>query len=311
MSGEREFDVVVAGEVNVDLILTDEVVRPIFGQEKLVQDATLTMGSSSVIFACQAARLGLKVAFVGKAGRDTLGDFMLAGMRERGIDVSRIERVEQPKTGITVVLSEPRDRAMFTYAGTTTELTEADVPDELLRSACHLHVSSIFLQERLHPGLEKLLARARKQGCSVSLDTGWDPREDWDGGLHRALRQVDVFLPNEEEAPPIAGVETPAEALEHLAALVPVVAVKLGSRGAMAARGEERAVVPAYRVEVVDTTGAGDSFDAGFLYGILAGWPLEKSLRLGAACGALATRAAGGTTSQATLDEAMALVGGD
>jgi len=309
MAEQRQHDIVVAGEINVDLILTGERVRPDFGHERLVQDATLTLGSSSVIFACQAARLGLGVAFVGKAGADTFGDFMLRGMAASGVDVSAVQRVPDMKTGITVSLSEPRDRAMLTFPGTIAELRAQDVSDELLRLARHLHVSSAFLQERLLPHLAALFARAKALGCSTSLDTGWDPAERWDGRVRTALASVDVFMPNEEEAPPLAQAPTPEAALGILAEIVPVVAVKLGARGAMAAAGRERASCPAYPVTVVDTTGAGDSFDAGFVCGYLRGWPLERSLRLGCACGALSTRAAGGTASQPTLAEALALVG--
>jgi len=304
------YDILVAGEINVDLILTGERVRPDFGHERLVRDATLALGSSSVIFACGAARLGLRVAFRGVAGADALGDFMLAGMAEKGVDVSHVERVRGRKTGITVSLSEPGDRAMLTYPGTIADLAAEGVPDSLLAQARHLHVSSAFLQEGLLPGLAGLLRRAKAQGCSTSLDTGWDPAERWNGYLHEALEQVDVFLPNEEEAPRIAAAATPEEALEVLARRTPVVALKLGSRGAIAAAGSERAACGPFRVTPVDTTGAGDSFDSGFIYGYLKRWSLDHALRLACACGALSTRAAGGTGSQATLAEALALVDG-
>ncbi|MHB0876584.1 MAG: carbohydrate kinase family protein [Anaerolineae bacterium] len=307
MSGSHRYDVLVAGEINVDLILTGGEVRPHFGHERLVEDATLAMGSSSVIFACQAALLGLRVAFVGMAGRDTFGDFMLAGMNERGIDTGAVVRLPGSKTGITVSLSEPRDRAMLTFAGTIAALRADDVRGDLLASARHLHVSSAFLQTGLLPDLAGLFARAKGLGCSTSLDTGCDPAERWDGAVGAALRHVDVFMPNEVEAPALTGATSPEAALEVLAGSVPVVAVKLGGRGAVAAAGTARAACPPYVVDVVDTTGAGDSFDAGFIYGYLAGWPLERCLRLGCACGALSTRAAGGTGSQSTLAKALAL----
>jgi len=305
---ERRYDALVAGEINVDLILTGERLRPVFGQEQLVADATLTMGSSSVIFACQAARLGLRVAFVGKVGQDTFGEFMLRGMQERGIHTSFVQPVTGMKTGITVVLSEPRDRAMFTHSGCIAELAAADISDEMLACTRHLHVSSAFLQTRLRPNLAELFQRAHALGCSVSMDTGWDPAEKWDSDVQEALAHVDVFMPNEEEAPNIAGCPTPAQALERLAGIVPVVAVKLGAKGAIAAAGRERASCEAYPASVVDTTGAGDSFDAGFIYGYLHQWPLQRSLQLGCACGALSTEAAGGTTAQPSLDKALALV---
>ena len=311
MADAPAYDILVAGEINVDLILTGKTVRPSFGHERLVDDCTLTLGSSSVIFACQAAKLGLKVAFVGKVGEDTFGDFMLRGMAAAGVDVRNVIRSSALKTGITVSLSEPHDRAMLTYLGAIAELTAAEVSDDLLRRCRHLHVSSAFLQAKLLPDLADLFRRARALGCTTSLDTGWDPLERWGHEVVAALHQVHVLLPNEEEAPCLAralgaaGVQSAEEALVALTGAVPLVAVKLGAKGAIAMAGGERYACPAPRLEVVDTTGAGDSFDAGFIYGYLKGWPVSRSLALACTTGALSTRAAGGTTAQATLAEAM------
>ena len=310
MKGARPFDLVVAGEINVDLILSGQRVRPEFGQERMLDGATLTMGSSAVIAACQAARLGLRVAAVGVVGNDVFGRFMLDGMRDRGVDVSWVYQVDEPPTGITVSLSEPTDRAMLTYTGAIAVLQADQVRDEYLQEARHLHVTTVFLQPDLLEGLAGLFERAHRAGCTTSLDTGWDAAEHWNGPLTAALERTDVFLPNQEEAPRIAHRDGPVAALEALAARVPTVVIKLGAQGAIAARGAERAHCPPFPVNVIDTTGAGDSFDAGMLYGYLNDWSLERSLSLGCACGALSTRAAGGTTAQPTLDQALALMDG-
>ena len=319
-----KYDVLVLGEINVDLILAADEIRPVPGQERLVDDMALTMGSSSVIFACGAARLGLRVGFVGVVGDDEFGRFMLQGMAARGIDVAPVVIAPALKTGITVSLSTPADRAMLTYAGAIAALTAEQVDDTLLEDARHVHVSSFYLQDGLRPGLPRLLAEARARGLSVSLDTGYDPRERWAGGLRETLAHVDVLLPNEIEAAAIsgaagaivgaagaiAGAADPERALGVLAQQVPVVAVKLGAEGSIAQKGQEvvRAAPPA--VTPRDTTGAGDSFDAGFVHGFLEGWPLERTLRLACACGALATRVPGGTNGQPTLDEAWAAASG-
>jgi sugar/nucleoside kinase (ribokinase family) len=303
------YDVLVLGEINVDLILTADEITPVPGQERLVDDMTLTMGSSSVIFACGAARLGLRVGFAGVVGDDELGQFMLRGMAARGIDVSPVTIDPALKTGITVSLSTPADRAMLTYAGSIAALTAEHVDRALVQDARHVHVSSFYLQDGLRRGLPDLLAQAREHGLTVSLDTGYDPREAWDGCLQETLTQVDVLLPNEVEAAAIAGATSPEAALNALAQQIPVVAVKLGARGAIAQQGKEvvRHAPPAVRAK--DTTGAGDSFDAGFVYGFMAGWPLDRTLHLACACGALATRVPGGTNGQPTLPEALAALG--
>jgi sugar/nucleoside kinase (ribokinase family) len=152
----------------------------------------------------------------------------------------------------------------------------------------------------------KLFAAARDRGLSISLDTNYDPSERWDGRLREALRYVDVFMPNQTELLAITGAADLDTALEHMARQTPLVGVKLGAQGAAARRGDQIARAAALPVEVADTTGAGDSFDAGFVYGYLKGWDLQRTLRLACACGSLSTRAAGGTAAQPTLAEALA-----
>ena len=302
----HDYDLLVLGEINVDLILRADEITPIFGQEILVEDATLTLGSSSVICACGAARLGLRVGFAGVAGADEFGRFMLRQMEARGIDVSGVIVDPVIKTGITVSLSTAADRALLTYPGSIAALTPERVDRALFDRARPLHVSAYFLQTGLRGGLPELFAQARARGMTTSLDTGWDQTEGWDGGLQETLAQTDLFLPNAVEACAITGHADVEHALAALAEIVPLVALKLGSDGAAARHGDEVARVAPLPVQVVDTTGAGDSFDAGFIYGYLAGWPLKETLRFANGCGALSTTAAGGTAAQPTVDQMRA-----
>lgn len=303
----RPYDVLVVGEINVDLILRAHEIVPVFGQEKLVEDCELTIGSSSVIAACGMARLGLRTAFFGRVGDDEFGRFMLREMRARGVDVSLVIVDPMIKTGITVSLSTPHDRAMLTHLGGSIDgLEPGDIPLAVLGQIRHLHMGSFFLHTRLQPGLAKLFAEAHAHGVTTSLDVGWDPHERWDGSLWEVLAHTDVFLPNEAEAMHITGLREVEAALACLARRVPTVAVKLGAQGAIARRGDEIARAPIVPVTVVDTTGAGDSFNAGFLYGFLHGWPLALALHMGTVCGSLSTRRAGGTAGQPTLEEALA-----
>jgi sugar/nucleoside kinase (ribokinase family) len=306
----RNFDLLVVGEINPDLILFGPDLMPAFGQaEKLVEDATLTIGSSSAIMACGAAHLGLRTAFIGLVGDDEFGRFMLQAMQARGIDTSACVMDDTLTTGLSVIFSQPHDRAILTCLGAISALRAEQVSRDMLRRAGHLHVGSYFLLDALRPGLPKLFAEAHEMGLSTSLDTNWDPREKWNGGLAQLLPECDVFMPNAAEAQFIAQRESLDAALDLLAAHVPTLAVKLGAEGGLARQGETVVRAPALPVSVVDTTGAGDSFDAGLLYGYLNGWSLKKSLRLACACGSLSTRSAGGTTGQATLSEALAAMG--
>jgi sugar/nucleoside kinase (ribokinase family) len=303
----KPYDILVAGEINPDLILSGEV-EPEFGQvEKLVDSATLTIGSSSAIFACGAARLGLHVAFVGVCGNDTFGRYMLTEMAARGVDTSAVIIRPSGQTGLSVILDRKVDRAILTHPGLIPALTAGDVTDSLLKKSRHLHVASYFLQTALQPGLPDLFRRARTLDLTTSLDTNWDPSGQW-SGFDALLQQVDVFLPNANEALAISKTENIESAGQQLSELCKLVAIKLGADGAIAHLGGETARVSVFPVEVVDTVGAGDSFDAGFLYGWLNSWNLRKALSLAVVCGSLSTRAAGGTSAQPTLDEAMKYV---
>lgn len=304
-----DFDILVVGELNADLIIRGDA-APEFGQvEQLVDDATLTLGSSSAIFACGAARLGLRVAFAGTLGDDEFGRFVLRELVERGVDTSGVVVDPSIKTGLSVILSRGNDRAILTYAGSIAALRYGAIDQRLLGRARHLHLGSFFLLDQLRSDVPRLFAHARALGLSTSIDTNYDPSERWDGGLAAVLRSTDVFLPNETELCAIARQPSADLALDALAPGIPIIALKRGAHGATARRGDASYTAAPTRVDVVDTTGAGDSFDAGFIYGYLSGWDIERSLRLASACGALSTRAAGGTGAQATLAEALAAIG--
>ena len=308
MIPEHTYDILVAGEINPDLILSGNV-TPKFGQvEQLVDSADLTVGSSSAIFACGAARLGLKVAIVGICGADIFGRFMLDELTKAGVDVSGVIIDPVQPNGLSVILTRPGgDRAILTHVGTINRLRAEQVTRDLLQKTRHLHVASYFLQTALQPGLPDLFSRAHALGLTTSLDTNWDPSGAW-SGFGELLGQVDVFLPNQNEALAISGASTLESAAQILSRTCQTVSIKCGHEGALACRGDESARAAALPVRVVDTVGAGDSFDAGFLYGWLNGWSLEKDLRLAAACGSLSTRLAGGTHAQPALDEAMQYV---
>ncbi len=300
------WDLLVLGELNADVVVSGRDVEPAFGQvERIVDDARLTLGASGAILACGAARLGLSVGYVGVVGDDPVGRFVLDELTARGIDTALCRVHESLPTGLSVILSRPDDRAILTALGTIDALRAADVPADALARARHVHVASLYLQHALRPDVPRLFAAARAAGATTSLDTNWDPSDRWDT-LEAALAETDVFMPNAAEARRIARTDDVDEALDRLAGRVGTVAVKLGPGGAVARRGEERAAVRARPVEVVDTTGAGDTFGAGLLAGLLDGRPLAGALRLAVACGTLSTRAAGGTAAQPTLIEAEA-----
>jgi sugar/nucleoside kinase (ribokinase family) len=322
------FDLLVVGDANPDVVLTG-VARPVeFGQrERLVDGATLTIGGSGAITACGAARLGLRTAFVGRVGDDPAGRYMLSALAERGVDVSGCVVDPSTPTAMTVVLADGADRAILTYPGCLPLLSVGDVHPGLERagrpgrpasdasamngapglSARHVHVSSYFLQPRLAAGLPEWFAALRRAGVTTSLDTNDDPAGAWDA----AITDVDVLLPNEAEALALTGLDDVVAAGKALAASAGLVVVKRGASGAVAWRHGAAVEVPALPAAPVDTVGAGDSFNAGFLAGWLGGRDLAESLRLAVACGTLSTRAAGGTAAQPTMAEALAAGSGE
>jgi sugar/nucleoside kinase (ribokinase family) len=290
------FDVTIAGELNLDLILyglPDELPPE---RELLADRMMLTLGGSSSILAHNLAALGSRVGFQTRIGDDELGGTALERLQESGVDVSQVRRVPGPvKTGLTVILQRAAWRNMVTYSGTIAETKWEDLNLGYLADSRHFHVSSYYLQDGLRPRVAELFRRMKEAGLTTSLDTNDDPADTWEGGLQDALRYVDVFLPNEREAPKAAGVQDLETAVKKLAAIVPVVVVKLGREGAMAQRGSERITSPAFSVDAVDAVGAGDSFDAGFLHEYVRGADLGACLAAGNLAGAFSTTRPGGT----------------
>jgi sugar/nucleoside kinase (ribokinase family) len=317
---ERALDILVLGELNPDVVVADPDPRPGFGQiERIVESISMVVGSSSAIFACGAARLDLSVAFVGVVGDDPFGRFMLGALAEAGVDIGGCRIDADRPTGASVILTSGRDRAILTAIGTIAAMDVDEVRPDLLARARHIHAGSFFLQTTSRDRLPESFRAARARGQTTSFDTNWDPEEHWDGGVRAMLAASDLFFPNELEARRIAGiddVETAARELSRMGADGrsdggPLIAVKLGPDGALACRSEGPLIrVPAYPVSPVDTTGAGDSFDAGFLRAWLDGATAEAALRYGSVCGALSTTGIGGVAAQPTRAEAERAVAG-
>jgi len=302
--------ILVVGELNVDLIVSGLTTFPSLGREILASGLRMVLGSSSAICAAGLARLGAKVDFLGRVGIDYYGDFVIDQLQRLGVGTDRVIRDSIVRTGVTISLTYPEDRALITYLGCISHLRAEDVNVSILRRYRHLHVGSYFLQKRLQAGLPELFRQARRAGLTVSLDTGCDPEGGWGGeDLLELLEQVDIFLPNEDEVCAIAGKDDVEEAIRELAKRASLVVVKRGPSGATSI-GDGRVVhSPAFRVEVIDTTGAGDSFNAGFIYAyVLRGDPLEKALPFANACGALSTTGLGGTAAQPTVEQVLAFL---
>ncbi len=292
----KAFDVTVAGELNLDLILYGLPAVLMRDREHLADKLVLTLGSSSAIFAHNLSALGNKVGFISRVGGDPLGQIAIDRLAERGVDLSKLRRLSGPvSTGLSVILTSGSSRSILTYPGTMHEMCFQDLDLDYLSDSKHFHLSSFFLHKALRPQIPELFRRMKQNGLTTSLDTNGDPEGRWADELWETLKYVDVFLPNDFEAREIARTENLETAIATLGERVPLVAVKMGAKGAVALRGGKGVQVPSIKLEVVDSVGAGDSFDAGFLHQYLAGASLETCLSFGNLCGAFSTTCSGGT----------------
>jgi len=303
--------ILVVGELNVDLVVGSLSALPAPGQEILTDELAVVMGGSSAIYAVGLARLGAQVDFIGKVGADHYGDLVLDQLRQRGVGVQHVIRDGSVRTGLTIALTYPHDRAFITYLGSIAALRPQEINSALLQDYGHLHASSYFLQKGLQAGLPQLFRQARDAGLTTSLDTGWDPDEQWGGDcLLALLEQVDLFMPNQTEACAIAREHEAGRALYKLSKRARQVVIKLGAAGAVTLHDGQLVHSPAFPVKVVDTTGAGDSFNAGLTFALVVQeLPLPEALRFANACGAHSITALGGTAAQPTLEQALDLSG--
>ena len=307
----RQYDVITFGDMCVDLIVTGDDVVPCFGQvEKLVDDYALEMGGSCCIFACQAAKLGLRVGILGRVGDDDFGRLIRRRLDECGVDTQHVIVDPGLKTGLGIALCRDDDRAILTYMGSICALRPADVSEAFLASARHLHHGSFFLHIQLRPRIPAILRRARALGLTISLDTNWDPDERWNSTLREALPLADLVMPNEQEARHISGCGEQDEAVAWLHACgVPIVALKLGARGASVHTMRETHACTVPPATGGDSVGAGDSFDAGFLAGWLRELPLDQCLQIACQCGRSVASAVGGLLGQPRWEDVSTLVG--
>lgn len=301
----KTFDIIALGELNVDLILNQIDGAPEVGKEKFCQDMILTLGSSTAIFAANAAALGSKVAFCGMIGRDSFGDLVETSLQRKGVNTTYLIRQNKWATGATICLSYDEDRANVTYQGAMDHLSLADIPDVVFEAGKHLHISSIFMQSGLKKDIIPILTRAKAAGMTTSLDTQWDPAEQWDLNYKEVLPLIDVFLPNEKELCCLTASSTVEEAVQKIRPYMNNAVIKWGNKGSLLLKkdGSQIMLKPFLNTHVVDAIGAGDSFNSGFLTRFVQGDDLETCQRYGNMTGAVNTTAAGGTGAFTSREE--------
>jgi sugar/nucleoside kinase (ribokinase family) len=288
-----KFDITIAGEINLDLILYGLPEQLPTERELLASGFTITLGSSSAILAHNLAALGSRVGFVTKVGDDAFGALAMERLCERGVDMGSV--AHGATSGVTFILPHGERRHILTYPGTISELRFDDLNLDYLADARHFHMSSIFLQRALLPDVSRLFRYMKSAGLTTSLDTNDDPDDRWGEMLDEIFPHIDILLPNEREAIKMSHANDLETALMRLAQKVETVVVKMGANGAIGVRGGHRFNAPAVPATIIDPIGAGDSFDAGFLYQFVRGADLTTCMAWGNASGAFSTTACGGT----------------
>ncbi len=290
--------VAVIGELNVDMLASGLTGLPQMGSEILARDFEMTLGSASAIFATGMAKLGHPVTFISQVGKDNFGDFCLAALKAAGVPTKHVSRNRNVRTGVTIALSSVRDRALVTYQGAIASLTYAQLELSPLKGHRHLHMTSYFLQTGLRPAFPRIFREARRMGLTTSFDPNSDLTGAWSVKIREVLAHTDVLFVNETEALQLSRAQGVRSALRTLGRFVPCVVIKQGPRGSMAVKDGEITSAPGFKVKVLDTTGAGDSFAAGFVSAYLHGSSVAECLRAGNACGALSAVKPGGTAGQ-------------
>lgn len=304
----KKYDILALGELNVDLLLNHIAGFPEVGKEIFAKDMTLTLGSSTAIFAANAASIGAKVSFLGMIGKDNFGDLVKSSLQQRGVDTSNLIEVESAATGLTAILNYDNDRANVTYPGAMSIMGVKDIDPAVIASAKHVHVSSIFLQETLHKEILDIVKLIKSQGVTLSMDVQFDPDEKWEFDYKAILPLVDIFMPNEQELMCLTGKDSVEAAIEVIKPYINVAVIKMGTKGSLLVTKDSERLLPATLNEnVVDAIGAGDSFNSGFITAFVQGKDLEYCQYLGNLTGAVNTTAAGGTgafTSKQAVEEA-------
>ncbi|OAE36230.1 carbohydrate kinase family protein [Agrobacterium tumefaciens] len=295
MMSTEKTAVISVGRIYCDLIFTGLNELPVLGRELFARDMKIAAGGGAFIAAAHFAHIGRPVALLARLGTDTFSRDIGEKMAQSGVDLRFLEHAADAGPQVTVATVVGQDRAFLTRragAARPSTLDAAFAWD----NARHLHIAEFAT---LHE-MPDLVSRAKASGLSVSLDPSWDASLIYDKGLLKACAGVDVFLPNLEEAEAITGHSDPERATHALSEAFPVVALKGGAQGAWVSCRRGLQHLAAQEVPVVDTTGAGDAFNAGFLDAWLQGWDEQQCLTAGVAAGSLAVQAAGGAPRVST-----------
>jgi sugar/nucleoside kinase (ribokinase family) len=301
------------------ILVADIVGRPLRaipdpGKLVLVDEMSLHTGGCATNTATALGRLGLPVEVIGKVGLDSLGDFVLNALAERSIGCGGITRDKEVGTSATMVMVSPDGERRFVhYIGANARLTLEDIDLAMVKAGSILHVGGSLVL----PGIDgqptaELLRHARLAGVTTFLDTVWDDTGRWMEILSPCLPYIDYFVPSLPEGQALTGLDDPTEVAHSLLQRgVKTVGLKMGVDGCLVMSDNGQVFrLPAFQVDVVDATGAGDAFAAGFIAGVWHGWSMEQTARFANAVGALCVTGLGASGGVRTLSETLLFMEG-
>jgi sugar/nucleoside kinase (ribokinase family) len=291
MTQNTRVSVCVCGNVVFDVL-----VRPVeqlrWAATTLVETVSQQLGGNAGTTSYTLGKLGIPTFVVTLLGRDEAADAVLARLHSAGVDTSRVMRAEAPTSVAVSLVNSAGERALLYQLGASA----AEFPSFPISGADHFHLAAVFRMRHLRIAAPDVLRQAKELGMTASIDTQWDTENEWMKVLAPSLPWTDLLFVNEDEARMLTGHSDPAAAARTLqSAGAKTVCVKLGARGCAVFREESSFISPAFRVNAVDSTGAGDCFAAGYIAALQRGLDHHEAARMANAVGALSVQRLGAT----------------
>lgn len=304
------FDVTCVGILVADAIARTVDGLPESGKLQLIDKIELFTGGCATSAAIDMAKLGLNVAIIGKIGNDGFGKFMSTALKDEKVNVEGLRADDAIGTSASIVTVDPNgERSFLHYLGANAEFGIDDIDYNIIKDSQIVFVAGTMLMPKFDGAqCADFLKKAKDMGKYTVLDTAWDSKGRWMNVLESCMKYIDLFIPSIEEAAMLSGKEEPEEIADVFLSMgIKTAVIKLGKKGCFIKNLDgEKHLIPTYtKIKAVDTTGAGDSFVAGFLTGLTKGWNLYECGKFANAVGTHCVMAAGASTGIKSLEETL------
>ncbi len=310
---KEKIDVVCAGILVADILCSPIEKVPVPGELISTEEIFLFGGGHVHNTSVSLARLGARVGAIGKVGRDPFGDFLKEDLEKEGVDISKISVSDRFETSKTIIILTPTEDRRFIYTpGANADFSIDDIDFDYISQAKILYLGGYgVLSELNEDSLVKLFKFAKEQSLVTVLDVVIPHVEiNWINKCKKALKFTDFFLPNTDEARIITGQVDPGKQAEEILKYNSemTVVITMGKEGSLVRTKDRIVQASAYKIKTIDPSGGGDAFTAGFIFGVMNDWELEKTVKFASAMGASAGRKMGCTTGVFTREEACEFI---